>query len=256
MRKHSLTEIQYVLIAPKGKIFSPIVPPEEFDNGVISFIKKCPKDILQLKEGINYYELTWRYAFNNPIDFRIIYDEDFVSTPTDFFSYKQLRLFFITEKSKNFDEIIKYLKSIHSVSHFYLIRSNENKPSDHYGLKNTIHSPSEFITKIIFNQEIILKHLNFEEINLVPELPIEYKSLIHFDYFIPTHNNYHMINSLIGNFGNSSSDKTEADEIKIAADEGKNASENSHAFTRQNLIVNQIDKLDFFPTVALKEGLF
>lgn len=253
LKEKSLTEIQYFYISKSFEFISPVLPPEEFDNEIITFLKYCPKDILQLNEAVTYYELIVKKGIYRPYDFNIIYDVNFKDYYKLIPRLKQIRLFFIDAKSSLFKRNFDYLKSIHCPSHFYYIINNLNN----IDTENTVLNPNDFIFTLIQNQKKILSYLDYNDYAFSPVISLEYKKMIDFNVFIPTRNNFCLFNSLIGNFG---SDDLDAQNISLKNEKAKNISIKAHkdpySFDRQNLLVEQIKKLDFFLNIGLTNRIF
>ena len=255
LRRRSPTEIKYIYVSCKFDIISPVIPPLEFDNDVISFIKYCPKDILQLNDAINYYEFIYRFAFNNPYDYKIIIDTNLKTSYPIIFSLKQIKIFFLDSDSQLLEDNLEYLRSIHCPIHFYYIVNRRDNVK--VEIENLLKSPDEFITSLINNQDEILRYLGYENFNICPSLSLNYKKLINLDYFTPTRNNFFLINALIGNFGiRDPEPENKADKERIICEESKKAQQQPNTFERQNLFINQIKKLDYFMTVGLSEKIF
>lgn len=254
LRSRSPSEIQFILITKQGTENSFLLPPEEFDTRIIEFIKYCPKDIIQLKDGIDFYEIAFRYGLNNPYDFNVIYDANVKFFLPDIKFRKQVKLFFIDLESKDIHDIISSLRMLHSPLHYYcLINENENTP---HLLENVVGNPEEFIWSIIQDQQKIGEELGYPDLDINPSLFITYKKFIELHYFIPSRNNYLMMNSLIGNFITAPDNTSSKEELmQKVGEESSSAHKQPNSFTRQNIFVSQIKKLDYFLSVGLQENV-
>lgn len=254
-RKRSLTEIQFIYISRTFTQRSPIIPPQEFDNSVINFIKNCPKDILQLSDAIRYFELILKSNFNNAYDFKVIYDVNLDNFYSFVFTSKQIRLFFLDRKSTLFNNTVSFLSKFHCPSHFYYVLNEKDKKSDI--LPNLVFSPAMFVENLIQKQRTVLDFIGYVEFNINPSIPLDFKRLINLESFAPTRNNFYMTNTLIGNFGLFDISSNESLEKKIVIpEESSQALLNPEAFDRQNLIIRQLKNLDVFLFSALHQKLF
>lgn len=250
IRKISPTQIQYILISSKQEDFSFILPPNEFDNRAIEFVSNCPKDLLQLHNGLRYYEYAHRCRFDNPVNFGVIYDRNFVQYAEEVCSFDYVKLFFIDKDSSHFQEIVNTLKDFHKLSHFYVF-FNENSNETHV-LQNTVNSPQEFLLQILRNQEQITTFIGIDVI-LHPSLIKDLHHLLTKHDFSGAVPNSMTINQLIGNFD------FEVDAESISKNNSKSsehADEQVSEFDRQQYFVKQIERLDYMIMAGVKDNIF
>jgi hypothetical protein len=243
--------IEYIIISDGSPLESFLIPPEIFMTGVLNFLKLLPKDLLQLVDAVKYYEYQLMSSTNIGYDIKIINIKDFSIVSENINHSNRLQLFFLNGKKEDhvnlFYELINFQSSI---KFFYYYK----KSKDTIDNKNIIKSPSDFITKILENESEILKILNIEKFKLNFSIPINYKKIINFSYFVPTQNNIFSINSIIGNFCYYNSETRK--EIKKKHKEITNkALQNRDTFNRQEIFLNQLNDIDFHSNVAYKHNL-
>ncbi|MEO6219015.1 MAG: CHAT domain-containing protein [Ginsengibacter sp.] len=254
-RKKSPTQIQFIYISQKFDLRSTILPPEEFDNNIINFLKNCPKDIIQLHDAMRYYELIYKTNLNSAYDFEVIYDINLNSYYSLFFGSRQIRIFFLDSKSNLFNDNISFLSKLHCPSHFYYVINSD--PKESIEISNRVLYPAEFVENLIHKQRDILHYIGYDDFHINPSIILKFKNLIVLESFAPTRNNFFTINALIGNFGlvKTPVNNTLEEEISVP-EESSMAHQNHHSFARQNLIIKQIKILDMFLYTGLKENLF
>ena len=252
-RTKSHTEIQYILISTKPNYSSPLLPSKVFENDVIEFIKFCPKDFSQLADGMNYYEICFRHALNNPYRFNVLFDIDFIDFYSKYYTDNQITLFFIDGHSKLFCAIVDYLKTLNKhLSYFFIINNSAET-----ALNNLINSPEDFVGSLIENQKEILKTFGkFNEI-IEPSIFTEFKRFINYLHFIPSRNNFFTLNSLLGNFVTKRPEPdSEKERIKLLKKESQSAYNSPNSFNRKKTLIDQIKKIDYFIQAAYIEKLF
>lgn len=254
MRKRSITEIEYIIIARDHGVWMRILPPNEFNNHVIDFIKSCPKDILQLKSGLGFYELCERTAHHNGYNVSVIYDKNLKNNLSMFTGSKRLRLFFIDAASPLLSTLIVALQSIHVNSHFYLIYND--KKNSTYDLNNTVSEPIDFFRSIIENHAMIFDGTLYNKTTLTPNVGIVYESLLNFHYFIPTRNNYFTTNAMFGNFATQPSHYEEINLENLLQEESETAVKNMHSWDRQSIFIEQLNKMDYLMNAGLTGKAF
>jgi len=236
------TSISYILVGKESPFVSPILPPEAFEeNSVLSFIRHCPEDIFQIYSPRDYLALNLIKEFGG-YDFQSTTYEGILQMP----QYKnKLILYFIDCEAGNHLEIHKALtQSDHSLIYFnFFSKSGYVKT----GVLNEVVDPTDFISKIFNNQAQILKQLRSSIEELLPFVSMDNRDYNKYHYFSPTQNNYHLINSLLGNFCIDLSYFRNQNDMMKETDE---ASNNPDLWTRQNMQVDQILKIDNF-TMAL-----
>lgn len=251
IRPKSKTNIQYNLVASGSPLVSTFTPPDAFKNNVIRFLKRCPLDLIQINNSINFYELTKRTLWSDGYNFNIINIQDLEYLNDFITSSEQIQLTFLNGEKDNHIELFNKLTVINNELNFFYFYNKEHQSSN----KNIVKTPKEFITKILFNQATILKKLNIPSLKLQPSVGIEYKDYNDFNYFVPTAGNYNIINNLIGNFGGEQSKYNDAEIVEKHSEESHQANKNKYSFERQQNYVSQIDKIDFFNILCYKENL-
>ncbi len=249
LRSKNTTLIQYILVSHGSPLISPNLPPDSLNNHVINFIKVCPSDLLQLNDSIPFFESCLRELWYTPYDFQIFNVNDYKIVEELIKESPQLQLIFLDGQSIKHLELHKLLKGREArYFHFY------NQKSEDFELIN-VFNPTHFISTVVQEQEQILKFLEIENIQLNPSVQIEYKNFNERHYFVPTRTNFSTINKIIGNFGSSSHELSEKEILQKSQGESKKAHSEPNAFTRQNLLIDQVKKIDFYRRVSYVEGI-
>ncbi|QXP65764.1 CHAT domain-containing protein [Polaribacter sp. AHE13PA] len=251
IRPKSKTSIQYTLIASGSPIISTFTPPEAFKNDVIRFIKRCPLDLIQINNSLNFYELTKRTIWNDGYNLNVVNIQDFEELSDFIQSSEHIQLFFLDGEKNSHIKLFNKLIALKNDLHYFYFYKKEYKSINN----KVVETPQEFISSIIFNQDSILKRLNIPNLKLNPSVTVEYKDYNEFYYFIPTRGNYNIINNLIGNFGGKKSQEYDDEIIKKHSEESTKANKNKYSFERQQSYISQIEKIDFFNILCYKENL-
>ncbi len=237
--KKYATNIQYVNICSRPVNFQlPFIEPEEIPEILVDFIKRCPKDILQLDNGIKFQHITKRLHIYKGFDFLVLYSDN-IDKYSTLFNKDQIRLLLIDINLKDLDHVIETILKFHDDKQYYFFYSknaSEKKRPPH--IENLIDEPNTFITTLINNQSLILPQ--YSEQLEAPSIPVGAKPLKG-SYFVPSHNNYRIANLIAGNFFEPESDKNEKELIKK---ESLKAHKSPYSFDRQKIFVTQIDKID------------
>lgn len=243
--------IQYILISNGSPYKSPILPPEDFDNDVIDFIKECPMDILQITDSMSYLEIYLRNLWSYGFDFKIFNQKD-SEFLIDYLNHSnQLQLIFLNDKSSQHKFLYDTLsKENMGLRYFHFYNAIGNLNSD-----NIIISPIHFIEIIVQNQNKILESLDIDGLEIFPSVALEYKGFNQFYYFIPTRTNYLLLNRIIGNFGNHGHNLSKDEIILKHKEESTKALLSKHSFDRQKLLNDQINKIDHFIYISYKEKI-
>lgn len=254
-RKHSVTEIEYVLVTEPDETISLFLSPAEFDNYAIDFIKACPKDVLQLHDGVKFFYSTHLLQIHRPYNFSVVYGDNAKSFLSKFYSHPQCRVFFIDATCVRINEVIEILEKLHISTHFYCIFAD--KDNRYVGkLKNMVNNPGALVHSLWVNQNEIGKTLGIEILSLFPSVPLWGKELSKWLNFLPTRNNTFTTLGALGNFlieQNAPLEKAElSEEVKNAS---KKAHENSKSFDRQNLFYEQVQQLDYLTMTGYEENL-
>jgi hypothetical protein len=251
IRPKSKTSIQYFLIANGSPFLSTFTPPDAFKNEVIQFLKSCPLDLIQINNSLDFYELAKKTNWSNGYDLNVINIEDFDYLSEFVKSSEQIQLFFLDGKKGNHRELFEKLLSTSNDLHFFYFYSKETTLTNYRIVKN----PEDFISKIVFLQELLFKKINIPNFSVNPSVSLKYKNYNKFYYFIPTRGNYHIINNLIGNYGGIKSKENDDEIKKKHIEESFKANKNKYSFDRQLNYISQIEKIDFFNILCYKEGL-
>ncbi|WP_333597772.1 CHAT domain-containing protein [Chryseobacterium flavum] len=244
------TLIEYIVISDGSPMESPILPPTIFNLGIINFIKRLPKDILQLVDTIDYYEFHLRSSINFGYDFKVFNIKDFDFLKDAVINPTRVQLIFFNGESELHIQRINELLDEKSEIRFYFSYKNSGKiKSD-----NLVNSSVEFLQKIIEKQEYIKKSLNLDLNNLTNCIPIDYKKLVDFSYFIPSQNNFYTMNCLIDNFCYSNSE-TEEEILTKHEKISSQAVQKKDTFERQEVFSKQLDNLDYFRKISISEGI-
>lgn len=255
IRKISPTQIQYLLISSEKENFSFILPPKEFDNMVIDFVSYCPKDLLQLHNGLKYYEYSHKCRFDNPTNFGVIYDRNILRYAEEFCSFDHVKLFFLDRASIYLKEIINTLKTLHKLTHFYVFFNDGDK--ENHALPNIVSSPLEFLLQILSKQEEITKLIGLE-VALYPSVIMHLHHLLTPHQFSGAVANSRTINNLIGNFDLAvdPGGVTEEEFMATHAKAAQKAQAKSGEYDRQLYLVDQIGKLDYMIMAGVHDGIF
>jgi hypothetical protein len=249
------SEIYYVLVMDeKGKTLS-FIPPNEFQNQVIKFIARLPKDLLQIGISLTYYELILRNMLDVPYRFHVKYSPN-LAEYLEFVPLNRPFLFFVDVDSKLIDQVIQQLMATHNgLRFYYLLNNHENKTL----LPNQIDGPGDFMRKLFEQQESLFGLMGLPFQPLVPAIAPGWEHFYVFPFFVPAQVNYHIANSITGNFdygsfANHSENLTEA-QIVAQTDVSKQAHAEPHRFTRQQEILEQLDKVDYFAVLCRDEEI-
>jgi hypothetical protein len=249
-RARNITTIQYILVGNGSPIISTILPPADFKNEVLDFLKSCPIDIFQIKDSLDFLEAYKRYQWSFGYDFHVFNVVDYHSLKDYFNSSKQLQLFFLDGSSKDHWELLIELKSqADQLRYFYFY----NAPDLKMEADDVVQNPTQFIEKIVFNQKKILKFLGNDTVEINPSVAIEFKDYNKYFYFSPTQTNHYLLNKIVGNFGKIKSE--EQPSINKLGEESTKALAKTHSFDRQNLFVEQINKIDYFFKILINEEI-
>ncbi|QHV95625.1 CHAT domain-containing protein [Spirosoma endbachense] len=254
LRKRAFSEVHYIIITQEPPDELLITQPTEFSNEIINIIKKCPKDISQFIDAFTYYELSYKYLFNNGYNVSVLYDYYSKEFVQDLSNEIRLQLYFLDAKS-DLEETCKSLKYYHNHLRYYCIFNNEDNVD--FELENTIEDHIDFYKYIYdINKDKIFTSLNIPllDVNIYKKLSSNIENK--YEYFLPTINNYFLINSIIGNSPLVDKEPSKEEFHKILALQSKKAMDKPNSFERQNLLVKQINIIDSIIGLALNEKLF
>lgn len=247
-RLKSKTSLKFVLITRQSNFFTHLLPPEEFRNNAIDFIKKCPEDLLQLHDSIGHLENKLVHNLQIGHDFHVIYKKD-INNISRYLGQESLLKVLLVDT--NINQHLKNGKLFPDdkdlLTYFYLLGSDKKIQSPY----NQVTNPFELIYSLIQNQSEILKALKIEDGNINPSVYHKHKEINSFKYFKPTINNFHLLNRTLGNFGIESEDENEQ-EIENATNK---AHQNRNGWDRQNQFIDQIENIDFFRLASYKHKI-
>jgi len=252
LRRKSNTTIEYILVANGSPIISPILPPDAFDNDVIDFLKRCPLDLCQVIDSLDFLESYLRNLYSYAYDFHVFNIKDYDVVKEQISLSKQIQVFFLDGKSQSHLNLYNELNEHERECRFFYFYNETPKDLNHI---NVLNSPTSFIEILIKNQERILEFLQIKGINISPSVAIEYKDFNEFYAFIPTRLNYFLLNRVIGNFNSKSNHIDEEEIVAKQAVESRKANLNKHSFERQNQFIKQIKKVDFFCNISYQEKI-
>ena len=242
-RPKSPTSIQYFAVSDGSILLSPILPPEIFATGIVQFIKRLPRDFLQLISSLDYLELHTKGALCSGYDFHVFNVEDFKKVTPYIFSSKQIKLFILDGSNGRHLELRKELINKQSEGLFFYFYNSTDERNRSTG---SIESPSHFIKTLITQQEEILKYLGYNVEDKYPSVLIDANNIAQPCYFKPAQNNYLQLLSIMGNFGINETDLNPKQARQKHLEVSSKAIKATETFERQNLFVDQIDKIDLW----------
>jgi len=249
IRRKNITAISYIQVSDYSEFNNSFLPPVEFNNEVIEFLKMVPVDLLQLSDSLEFLELCNRTLNQNSIDFSFFYTHSSTSLIDLLKTTSQLTLVFLDFSSEIHKSIFSEFKNSEKI--YFHFRNLNN--FDLYA-NNTVLNHQDFVKLLIERQDSILKVLQLNSFKINPSVNLIYKDFNPFFYFIPTRNNYFLLNRIIGNFA-VSSDESIQEINKKNEEEAQKARKNQNSFERQHSYLSQINNIDFFQTISLKKGL-
>lgn len=253
LRRAQISEIHYTLITDHVPLVVPFLPPTQIPPIPFNFVKYLPKDLLQIFGGLNYFELCKKTGTNNPIRFQIVYNKN-LNSYLKIVGSNVLNLFFVDHNVKSIQKTIEILEKSHSDLNYYHFFNNNSgvEPS----LENIVKSPGDFMESIMLNYSKIFKSLKFPINSISPDVPVYDKSFYEFPPFIPAQNNYHIVNSVIGNFPYGLGKDSFLEEVMKRHEEAtEKAFQAPNSFERMDMISKEIKKLDYFSLLLSKEKL-
>ncbi|WP_461791448.1 hypothetical protein [Pedobacter sp.] len=253
-RNSQLTEIQYLLLTDESKYFVPFLPPGEIEQGIINFIRHLPKDLIQVGEALTYYELCRRTGVDNPYRFGTIYPKNVESYLKDL-PKTIVSLLFVDCKLSELPKVLKILKNNHSdfrYYHFFNIEGTFEWPNG-----NIVNTPGEFTDLLFRNHDAILSAMGFPKKDIAPYVSLQGKDFFEYPKFLPAQSNYCITNSIVGNFQNEDMEQTYSQEEsdRIVRSEFEAAERDKDSFTRLDVIMEQMKKVDYFAWLCYDEKL-
>lgn len=254
-RPQPSTEITYLAISKRYEQNNFLIDiPEEFkQSGLLSFIKQCPKDLLQLGQSFDFYESALKLDFPIPLNFNITYEDKFDEIKSFYSKIPQVKVFLIDVKISNLEKVVTELQRLNSLSFFYFYNLNASTELPIFSYKNIIDSPLDLIDKIYDAKEEIIKILTpLKEFPFKPTLNQSKSNTIH--SFAATQNNYWTLNQLFNNYWVNREKEFKGKE-KTWVDDSLKARENSSSFQRQDILLNQVKMIDWFDGISYQEKL-
>lgn len=238
-RTKSPTLIRYLLIGKQSPLTSLILAPESLrHNPVISFIQKCPEDLMQLITSLNYFVFGLK-SNNVGYDFNVITPESIDEYNRFLADENRITLVFIDTEIEKEHNVFSRINKQDELN-YYCFFSNGRTES--IGVRNEVINPYQFILALHSNTNAIFSKLQIPPPDIYPSVQVEFKDFVSANHFIPSRNNSCSINRIIGNFyitlESPSTSPTDSDIIETA--------ENRNSWTRQNTYIEQINKLNFF----------
>ena len=245
LRPNQITEIHYLLVTPKDDFFIPFIPPQELEGPALDFIRRLPKDILQIDNPVNFFENAYRLRNDNPYRLSVLYQSS-LSPYLENSRRNIIRLYLINAENLELGSILKTLKNAHQpLSYYYFFNKSDNQPM---GLDNEVGEPGEFLRSLYAHHQQILKLIGAPDITFYPHVDIYSRDFYDFPVFIPAQNNYHLLNSIIGNFryGPDKSEKSKAEIREEHERESNEAHKVPHSFERLKTVIRSTRKIDKF----------
>lgn len=239
------TTIEYILVANGSPLISSILVPDAFKNEVLEILQRCPMDLLQMCNSLNFFELYNRNLFRFGYNLNVFNISEFHLIKRGIDLSEQVQVFFLDGTSEEHKLLYhELIKKENSFRFFYFY----NKPIE--GLTGTriITSPVDFV-ELITKESNTIKQVFFKdsEFDFNHSVSTEYREYNEEYYFKPTRSNYCLINRLIGDF--RSSERIEYTKAEIEAkqkEESMKAFLVKETFQRQNLFIKQLNKIDYF----------
>lgn len=250
LRPSQLTEIQYIIVPKRSTKRVSFLPPEELSTEILNFIRRCPKDLLQLSNPLGYFATTRKYLFQKGYELVVIYDDDLSDFLDEFDSRKQIQLVFIDSNSTLFESNLLKLANKKQNTRFFFIYGDTGTEMS---INRRIFSPNDLLRALFEQQEKIMKEIQISDLSINPRLDISSKDFFVRNFFAAAHNNSFTIRAITGNYYDTES--AEEGYYELAAKESQKAHQNQDTFERQNFFVSQIQRIDHFDKTLLNEKL-
>ncbi|PTQ99196.1 CHAT domain-containing protein [Mucilaginibacter yixingensis] len=247
--------INYVLVMDEQPKLYSFLPPLEFQNHIIRFLSFVPKDLLQISESLSFYELVQRNGLDDPYRFHVKYSVN-LNEYLDFMPKNRPYLFFVDMKSTIIGDIIKQLTASHCALRFHYCFNGTK--DDEIVLPNQVSGTGHFLRLLYEGQQELFKLMGVVSRYLAPEAAIGWSGFYDFPVFVPAQSNYRIANTITGNFDYSIHEETDTiteKEIISNTEAPKQAHAEPKSFIRQQQIVEQADKIDFFAETCFEEKL-
>lgn len=250
----SPTSILYIAVSKryvqKNFIFG--VPKEFEENNIINFLLGCPKDLIQLGKSFDYFEVSLKLEIKTPVDFHFIYEEDIDFLKNHLQKNIQVTVFLIDRNIESIKSIVDLIKYSANQVFFYFYNADSNTvPDDIFFQESIIKSPIELINKIRANKDAIISILPvLKNHSFAPKC--EYSDFNPFISFSPTRINYSTLNQIVNNYWDNDENDIKED---TSFSDSELAQANKDSFYRQNLLLEQIKKIDWFSSLCYQENL-
>jgi hypothetical protein len=238
----SKTGIEYIIIADESTNNIAFFPPHEYVYDFFNFIKRCPKDLLQLTDAFHFYSLSKIFNHKIGYDIQFYFGHYITDYRSKLLNSKRLQLFLINSNNKDVNKLLNDISKNSKPNQFIY---KKNFTSSNLVGKNFVSDPLEFLTKIINNQSSIIQKIykNDEEINLYPSCPLELNNYKDFPFFMPAQNNFFQIENILGNFGYIPNHSAEEENHQIKS-KSIDSIKKTFSFERQELLLRQIQIID------------
>lgn len=208
IKTKSITQIQYTLITSK-----PSFSESSFHNTVLRIIKELPKDLLQLENTIDFFELSFRFCIRKGIELFSLPDSLFNIEPGNavrlFEEYSNLwnialiKVFIIDSDIESHENISKLIDKI-TPSYFTIINDTDSLISK-YNSENYFSNGNSLIELLKRDWQLIANELRKKnpEFELKPFAINPNNSFIKENELIfsnLTEGSYYILNQIIGNF--------------------------------------------------------
>ena len=245
------TEITYVLIEDRPDVSSVLLPPLEFYNSAIRFVKKCPLDILQLFDGVAYYKSRVNQIVDYPKQFRFMYSDQALEFINNSLDRNKIHLFLFGDHCPVKDEIVEMIVAAKSDLWFWSSMDNY----DDLGNRE-VRNPLQFIQTLLENKKEILNVFDLEpEIDLMPSIDMNLNVFNYSNYFKQSQLNNAVLAEIIGNYGISNS-LNEEEQLKVQSEALVEATKKKNSFDRLDQSLVLVERNDAIHENLSAEGVF
>ena len=242
-RVSAITAVRYLIITPEYPA-NAFFPPREFSNPFLYIIRHLPKNLVQLNDRTTQWiAIEWSTFTYSGVDVQVIYEKniDFILSHL---SDIPVTVIFIDKGVSDRNSIIQKVE-MHGLF-FYLL--GEFDP-----LKRQFDSILTLLSLLKLQTDEINEHYKKHgltvQLNFDQQIPEDFREVNKLEYFIPSRNNFCILNQYIGNVwhdpGNDLEDTDEASEIE-------RRTEGSMRKDRILIVDKQIDLIDRFRIVLME----
>lgn len=248
-KNRSVSVIQYYVITHSDET-NFIHIPQEFHNCLIS-LRKFPKDLIQLIQSLEFYEMTTCSKLYQGLDLYIL-DSDLLKKSTDnttikkfvdhYSSRENIKVFFINEQITNLDQIIDQLNCLDGTCFFLPFNLKNNKIKDSFKSRS-IKDVFDLIEKLKQHEDRIKSNLNhlsddYQELEFDVKVADNLKGVDEYKHFLPAANNFFTLNQISRNFWS----KESSDELSNPEETLKNEFDNKD---RWQILLDKVKKIDY-----------